>query len=124
MNQKYTNEQKKDLCEKFLNSNARISDFARNEFIPLKTFEKWIALYRYNKMCFDTSIKKASFRSIKPQENVFDEKPNYSTMNIDELKTELLKRDIEIERLKKNYAVKVDSSGNKEYITFSKKTTK
>ncbi len=45
-------------------------------------------------------------------------------MNEEELRHQLLKKDIEIARLKKGYLVKEGGTGKKEFITFSKKNMK
>ena len=119
----YTNQFKCAMCKEFLSSKSTVTSFAHEHNIPIKTFEKWLTLYRSNNSCFDTSIINAKFRPISPQNNIIDEKPNYSTMTEKELRETLLKRDIEIARLKKNYSVKITSEG-KEFVTFSKKSTK
>lgn len=111
------------MCKEFFSSKSTVTSFAHSHSIPVKTFEKWLTLYRNNNLCFDTSIVKVKFRPIKQQDNIFDEKPNYSNMNEAELRDVLLERDIEIARLKKNYCVKITSEG-KEFVTFSKKNTK
>lgn len=119
----YTNQFKSTMCKEFSSSKSTVISFAHEHNIPLKTFEKWLTLYRSNNSCFDTSIINAKFRPISPQNNIIDEKPNYSTMTEKELRETLLKRDIEIARLKKNYSVKI-TSGGKEFVTFSKKNMK
>lgn len=119
----YTNQFKSTMCKEFLEGQSSVISFANIHGIPIKTFEKWLTLYRNNSSCFDTSIIKAKFRAVKPKDIIINEKPNYSTMGEKELRETLLKRDIEIARLKKNYSVKITSEG-KEFVTFSKKNTK
>lgn len=118
---KYNRELKKELCEKIcINGDSTLK--TANEYgIPIKTFEKWITAYNKNPHCFDTIIETVS--DIKIINNI-NNSIDYNDLSIDELKHELIKKDIEIERLKKNYSVKEVGMGQKVFITFSKKNTK
>lgn len=118
---KYNRELKKELCEKIcINGDSTLK--TANEYgIPIKTFEKWITAYNKNSHCFDTIIETVS--DIKIINNI-NNSIDYNDLSIDELKHELIKKDIEIERLKKNYSVKEGGMGQKVFITFSKKNTK
>ena len=49
---------------------------------------------------------------------------DYENLDKDELKNIIMKKDIEIARLKKAYMVKEGGMEKKVYITFSKKNTK
>ena len=115
----YSNLFKKELCEKFLNSTMSVRNFASSHNIPYKTFEKWELMYKENDKCFD-DIEEGK---IRPVSNIIDAKRNYSNLSQDELLNELMLRDIELERLKKNYSVQ-NISGKKAYVTFSRKNTK
>lgn len=70
-----------------------------NEFnIPLKTVENWVTAFNKNPFCFDNEIKD----TVKYTHNEsIDEKNNYDDLTKDELIKELMKKDIEITRLKK-----------------------
>lgn len=92
-----------------------------NEFnIPLKTVENWVTAFNKNPFCFDNEIKD----TVKYTHNEsIDEKNNYDDLTKDELIKELMKKDIEITRLKKNYTVR-NRGILREYISFSTKNTK
>lgn len=95
-----------------------------NEYdIPLKTLEKWITAYNKNSHCFDEEIVYNDFHIISDS-TINDEIINYDNLSDIELKTLLMKKDIEIARLKKNYQVTNDGMGKKVFITFFKKNTK
>lgn len=49
---------------------------------------------------------------------------DYNDLTNEELKRELMKKDIEISRLKKGYTVKEGGMENKVFITFCKKNMK
>ena len=88
--------------------------------VPLKTLEKWITAFRKNPSCFDTikSFNDFKIANFKVKDDIYDDMSN------EELKRLLIKKDIEIVRLKKNYQVIQDGTGKKVFITFSKKNTK
>ena len=120
----YKNSIKKKLCELIcLNGKSTIK--TADEFnVPLKTLEKWITAYHKNKHCFDKDVLYDDFHIISdsPINNNYD--VNYDELSNDELKTLLMKKDIEIARLKKNYQVVKDGMGQKVFITFFKKNMK
>ena len=86
--------------------------------VPLKTLENWITAFNKDNHCFD-SDDVSDFHLVNP---IYDD--SYDDLNIDELKHLLLKRDIEVARLKKGYLVKEGGMGEKVFITFSKKNMK
>lgn len=88
--------------------------------VPLKTIEKWVTAYNKDNHCFDPIIETITdFKIINDSNNL-----NYDDLDSDELKDILMKKDIEIARLKKAYTVKGGGTERKVYITFSKKNTK
>ena len=121
INMKYNRELKKELCEKIcINRYSTIS--TANEYgIPIKTLEKWITAFNKDNHCFDPIIKTTSNIEII---NNINNSIDYNNLSIDDLKLELMKKDIMIERLKKNYFVKGGGMDPKVFITFSKKNMK
>lgn len=118
---KYSRELKKELCEKICINGDSTLKIANEYNIPIKTFEKWITAYNKDNHCFDPIIETVTdIKIIDNTNNTID----YNDLSTDELKHELMKKDIEIERLKKNYSVKEGGMGQKVFITFSKKNMK
>lgn len=115
----YPNHLKKKLCEEIcLNGKSTIK--TANEYsVPLKTLEKWITSFNKNQHCFD-SDDDSDFHLVTPIKPT----SNYNDMSIDELKHQLLKKDIELARLKKGYQVKGGGTEPKEFIILFKKNTK
>lgn len=120
----YKNSIKKKLCELIcLNGKSTIK--TAEEFnVPLKTLEKWITSYHKNNHCFDEDIIYNDFHIISDSPINNNNDVNYDELSNDDLKTLLMKKDIEIARLKKNYQVVKDGMGQKVFITFFKKNMK
>ena len=114
--QVYTNELKKLMCKAVCDDHKSTITIAELYHVPLKTFEKWITAYNKDPEVFN-SQGIAEFKISKNFER------DYANLSKDELRNELMKRDVEIARLKKGYAVKGVGT-KKEYISFSKKNTK
>lgn len=117
----YSRELKKELCEKICIHGYSMLKTANEYNIPIKTFEKWITAYNKNNHCFDPIVETVT--DVKVVDNI-NNTINYNDLSMEELKHELMKKDIQIERLKKNYSVKEGGTGQKVFITFSKKNTK
>ncbi len=122
MNSVYSTSLKKKLCEDICFNHASTINTARLYNIPLKTLEKWITAFNKDVHCFDSSDEPSSFdfKFIKDISSDDD----YSNLSNDDLKKLLMKKDIEIARLKKGYLVKEGGTGEKVFITFSKKNSK
>ena len=88
--------------------------------ISLKTLEKWITAYNKDPHYFDSKVEFVD--DFKLINNVCDS--SYDDLDINELKKQLMKKDIEIARLKKGYLVKEGGTGEKVFVSFSKKNTK
>lgn len=116
----YNIELKKKLCEDICFNHASTIKTAKEYNVPLKTLEKWITAYNKDNHCFDPKIEFVNdFKIInKPNDS------NYDDLSLDELKKQLMKKDIEIARLKKGYLVKEGGSEEKVFVTFSKKNMK
>ena len=118
---KYSRDLKKELCEKICVNGDSTLKTANEYGIPIKTFEKWITAYNKDNHCFDPIIE--TITDIKLINNI-NNTIDYNDLSNAELKHELMKKDIEIERLKKNHSVKEGGMGQKVFITFSNKNMK
>lgn len=95
---KYSRELKKELCEKVCVNGGSTLKTANEYNIPIKTFEKWITAYNKDNCCFDPIIETVTdIKVINNLNNTID----YNDLSNEQLKHELMKKDIEIERLKK-----------------------
>ena len=121
MNMHYSTELKKKLCEDICLHNASTIKTAKEYNIPLKTLEKWITAFNKDNHCFDQKVILVD--DFKLIDDTSDD-TNYDDLSNSELKNILMKKDIEIARLKKGYMVKEGGMGKKVFITFSKKNTK
>ena len=116
----YNRELKKRICESICINRASTLKTANEFNIPIKTLEKWITAYNKDNHCFDPIIE-----SINDFKFVNDtDVSNYNDLSNEELKKEIMKKDIEIARLKKGYMVKEGGMERKVFVTFSKKNTK
>lgn len=120
MTTQYTIELKKKLCTDIcLNGKSTIKT-AEEYDIPLKTLEKWITAFNKDNHCFDSRVEESDFKIL----DFPTPTSSYDDLSIDELKKQLMKKDIEIARLKKGYLVKEGGMEGKVFVTLSKKNTK
>lgn len=121
MTKQYNNALKRLLCDEVCLHGKSTIKTAEKYDVPLKTFENWITAYRKNTHCFDeddsNDLKLFQIKDIS-KEDLYDDLSN------DELKFLLMKKDIEITRLKKGYMVKGGGMVPKEFVTFCKKNMK
>lgn len=115
----YPNSLKKQLCVDICYNKKSTIKTADEFSIPLKTLEKWITAFNKDPDCFD-DINFIDFHFVHPPSST----SSYQDLSTEELKKELLKKDIQIARLKKNYLVKDDGLGKKVFVIFSKKNSK
>jgi len=120
MNMYYSRELKKTVCEKICIHGMSTLKTANEYNIPIKTLEKWITAYNKDNECFNTIIEYDNDFKLLDNNPIID----YSDLSNEDLKNIIMKKDIEIERLKKGYAVKEGGTGRKVFVTFSKKNTK
>lgn len=120
MTMHYNIELKKKLCEDICINGKSTLKIANEYNIPIKTLEKWITAFNKDNHCFDSKIEIINdFKIVnKPNDSYYDD------LSFDELKKQLMKKDIEIARLKKGYIVKEDGMEQKVFVTFSKKNMK
>lgn len=115
----YDNNLKKNLCDDICINGKSTSITAKEYGIPLKTLEKWITAYHKNPKCFD-SLADDNFKIISPKNS----NVSYDDLSNDELKNILMKKDIEIARLKKGYMVEGGGTEKKVFVTLFKKNMK
>lgn len=120
MNMHYSIELKKKLCEQICLNSASTIKTAEEYNIPLKTLEKWITAFNKDCHCFDPKVEFVNDFKLIDKSN----DSNYDDLSLDELKKQLMKKDIEIARLKKGYIVKEGGMEQKVFVTFSKRNTK
>lgn len=116
----YGTELKRKLCQEICINGKSTIKIAEEYKIPLKTLEKWITAFNKNNNCFNPKVE--TVNDFKVIDSI--QSPNYDDLSFDDLKKELMKKDIEIARLKKKYFVKGDGTENKVFITFSNKNIK
>ncbi len=120
MTMHYNMELKKKLCEEICVKKASTIKTAEEYNIPLKTLEKWITAFNKDSRCFDSKVDFVNdFKIINEPDDY-----NYDDLSFDDLKKQLMKKDIEIARLKKGYLVKEGGMEQKVFITLSKKNMK
>lgn len=98
---KYNRELKKKLCEDICINHASTLKTANEYNIPIKTLEKWITAFNKDNHCFDPVIEIVNNFSLIDKPDF----TNYNNLSNEELKTIIMKKDIEITRLKKAYTV-------------------
>ena len=107
-NRMRTPEEKEAVVLKYLNGEAGYSQVASSCGLDRSVLRKWVKRYRESGI---EGLKSGKGRN-NPNLGKYDRHPS----EIERLKKELLKKEIEIERLKKGYQVK-GGGDQKEYIT-------
>ena len=111
-----TPEEKEKIVLEYLNGDAGYVAVAKNYGISRRLFRTWITKY-----------KESGIDGLKPKtgksNNKGKGKYNRHPSEVEKLKIELVKKEIEIERLKKGYTVK-GVGVKKEYVTTFDKNTK
>ena len=122
MNNFYSNTLKKKICTDICINGKSTIKTAEANGIPLKTVEKWITAFNKNSECFDfdNSFDDNNFKIINPP----SPKDSYDNLTNEELKIELMKKDIELARLKKGYNVEGGGTENKVFVSLLTKNTK
>lgn len=103
-----TPEEKEKLVLEYLDSKVGYRKFAESNDIYPSTFTKWIKLYR------ERGIEGLKSKTGKNRTG----KGNFKRTEIEQLKEALLKKEIELMRLKKGYVVK-GVGAKKEYASIS-----
>lgn len=116
----YSLDLKKKLCTDICINGKSTINIAKEFNIPLKTLEKWITAFNKDNHCFDSNIHFVNDFKLADNPTL----TSYDDLSFDDLKKELMKKDIEIARLKKGYLLKEGGSGEKVFVSFSKKNMK
>ena len=106
-----TPEDKEKLVLKYFNSKVGYRRFAESNDIYPSIFCKWIRLYREKGI---EGLKSKTGKASKPNNGKY----NRNKSEIEKLKEELLKKEIELRRLKKGYVVK-GVGAKKEFVSIS-----
>jgi transposase len=118
-NARYSPKDKKAHLDAYYESNLPHRTYARINGIPDGTFRKWIA--NYEKYGIDgLKSKTGKCGSGNPYAALHIKK---NLTEIERLRLELAKKEVECERLKKGYSVK-GVGRRKEYVTINKKNSK
>ena len=115
-NRTYTIEEKEEIVNRYLTNGESYLTLEKETGIPHRNIERWVKGYLSKGKEGLINQKKTGNRYVAL----------YTSKNLSEiekLKLELMKKDIEIERLKKGYIVKGDGQ-QKKYITISKENFK
>lgn len=129
MNMHYDTQLKKKVCEDICLNKASTIKTAQEYNIPLKTLEKWITAFNKDRHCFDPKFEATNVPKLVNDFKIVNnfkksDSSNYDNLSIHELKKELMKKDIEITRLKKGYRVKEGGTEKKVFVILSKKNMK
>ena len=111
-----TPEDKEKLVLEYFNSKEGYRRIAENNDVYPSLFIKWIEAYRENGI---EGLKSKAGKISKPNNGKY----NRNKSEIEKLKEELLKKEIELMRLKKGYVVK-GVGAKKEYVTIKDANTK
>ena len=112
MNMYYSRELKKQLCENICIHGASTLKTTNEYNVPIKTLEKWVTAFYKDSHYFDPIIEVENEFKPLDKPTIID----YNDLSNDELIKELMKKDIEIARLKKGYMMKGDGS----YVMYKK----
>lgn len=115
MSTQYNINLKRKLCIDICINGKSTIKTADEYNVPLKTLEKWITAFNKDNHCFDSDKQSNDFKLVDHRSN---------DLSYEELKKQLMKKDIEIARLKKSYLVKEGGMEQKVFVTFSKKNMK
>ena len=111
-----TPEEKEAIILEYLNGNVGHRVVAQTHGITPVLLRRWVSKYRENGI---EGLRSKTGKNLKPNAGRYDRHPS----EVDKLKKELLKKEIEIERLKKGYQVK-GGGAQKEYVTIFDANTK
>jgi transposase-like protein len=111
-----TPEEKEAIVLEYMNGKAGTREVSANYGIQRSVFMRWIKKYRESGI---EGLKSKTGKHSKPNTGKYERHPS----EVEKLKKELLKKEIEIERLKKGYQVK-GGGDQKEYVTTFDANTK
>ena len=118
-NRKYFIDEKLTYIKQFYEENIPLKTFTRKNSIPENTFRCW--LVNYEKEGYEgLKSKTGKFSSGNPYAGLCHKK---NLTEVERLRLELAKKEVECERLKKGYTVK-GVGQRKEYVIISEKNLK
>ena len=112
-----TVEEKVSIVKEMIENNISISEMSRTYNISTSVLSKW--LYSYKDKGIE-GLKSKTGKKTGGNKGIWNKKPKNK---IEELELEIMKKDIEIARLKKGYNVK-GVGQEKEFVTTFNKNTK
>ena len=112
-------EEKERLVLEWRKTNMPMDGFAKSRGIAMTPFKSWVHLYEKDGI-EGLKSKTGKCGSGNPYAALYRKK---NLTEIEQLKLELAKKEVECERLKKGYSVK-GVGRRKEYVTISKKNSK
>lgn len=115
-NKRRTPEEKEAIVQEYLNGRIGYRVIARTYEVESSLLKSWINKYRENGI---EGLRSKTGKNAKPNAGKYDR----NLSEIEKLKRELLKKEIEIERLKKGYLVK-GGGAQKEFVTIFDANTK
>lgn len=118
-NRKYSVEEKKNYVEQFYKENIPLKTFIRKNNIPENTFRRWITNYE-NYGVEGLNSRTGKCGSGNPYAALHSKK---NLAEVERLRLELAKKEVECERLKKGYSVK-GVGQRKEYVIINRKNSK
>lgn len=112
-------EEKERLVLEWRKTNMPMDGFAKSRGIAMTPFKRWV--HKYEKDGIEgLKSKTGKCGSGNPYAALYRKK---NLTEIEQLKLELVKKEVECERLKKGYSVK-GVGRRKEYVTINKKNSK
>ena len=118
-NRSFTPEQKRDFVLRCIKENSPYDTFARNNSISRTMLRSWIAKYEQDGL-EGLKSKQGKCGSGNPYTALYNKK---NLTEVERLRLELAKKEVECERLKKGYSVK-GVGRRKEYVIINKKNSK
>ena len=112
-------EEKERLVLEWRKTNMPMDGFAKSRGIAMTPFKRWVHIYETDGI-EGLKSKTGKCGSGNPYVALYRKK---NLTEIEQLKLELAKKEVECERLKKGYSVK-GVGRRKEYVTISKKNSK
>ena len=118
-NRKYSFDEKKNYVEQFYKENVPLRSFVKKNNLPENTFRRWVTNYEKHGV-EGLNSKTGKCGSGNPYAALHTKK---NLTEVERLRLELAKKEVECERLKKGYSVK-GVGQRKEYVIINKKNLK
>lgn len=115
----YSNSIRQEVCESIVVAECSIAETSKKFNIPETTIRDWLSKFKKDPYCFSRDYFEKQWFENKQLYNSGE----YLEMDQKDLLKELMKKDIEIARLKKGYCVK-GVGAKKEFVTSFKRNMK